>query len=160
MKQKSVPNAALFSEVRQLLAGGCNVTILARGNSMLPFIRDGVDKVQLAAVHAPGTGGQDSPFAPGDILLCEIAPGSYVLHRLLKCENGRLVLMGDGNLRGTESCAAGDVVARAVGIIRPDGCSVDCLSPSELRKARIWRRLLPFRRILLALWRRLRLRPL
>ena len=140
MKRKPVPNAALFSEVRQLLAGGCNVTILARGNSMFPFIRDGLDKVQLSAVR--------------------IESGHYVLHRLVRNENGILTLMGDGNLRGTEKCTAGNVVARAVAIIRPDGTTVSCSGHTEMQRARIWHRLLPFRRILLALWRRLHLNPL
>ena len=68
--------------------------------------------------------------------------------------------MGDGNLRGTEKCTAGNVVARAVAIIRPDGTTVSCSGRTEMQRARIWHRLLPFRRILLALWRRLHLNPL
>ena len=127
MKRKPVPNAALFSEVRQLLAGGCNVTILARGNSMFPFIRDGLDKVQLSAVRSPEEGG--CGFSTGDILLCEIESGLYVLHRLVRNENGILTLMGDGNLRGTEKCTAGNVVARAVAIIQGHASGTDC-SPS------------------------------
>ena len=43
MKQIPIPNVELFSEVRRLMAAGREVTILARGSSMLPFIRDGVD---------------------------------------------------------------------------------------------------------------------
>lgn len=158
MTRKTFPNAALFSEVRSLLAEGRDVTILARGNSMFPFIRDGLDKVQLSAVRSPEEGG--CGFSTGDILLCETEPGHYVLHRLVRNENGSLTLMGDGNLRGTEQCTAGDVVARAVNIIRPDGTAVSCSGRTEMQRARIWRRLLPFRRILLALWRRLRLHPL
>lgn len=160
MNRKTVPNAELFAEVRRLLGEGCRVTILARGNSMMPFIRDGVDEVELASPESGSSGSGGPVFAPGDILLCELAPGNYVLHRLLKAEEGRLTLMGDGNLRGTESCPASSAVARAVRIVRPDGRRVDCCSRVELRKARIWRRLLPFRRILLALWRRLHLPPL
>ena len=52
MKQISVPNAELFSEAGRLLSEGKEVTILARGNSMLPFIRGGVDKVTLVSVPA------------------------------------------------------------------------------------------------------------
>ena len=171
MKQISVPNAELFSEAGRLLSEGKEVTILARGNSMLPFIRGGVDKVTLASVPAavrlggggvPGTQGgegfQEAPsgIAPGDILLCEISPGHFVLHRLVRIDGERLTLMGDGNLRGVERCSRAHVIARAVRIIRPDGSSADCCSLSELRKARLWRRLLPLRRILLAVWRRTR----
>ena len=160
MKQISVPNAELFSEAGRLLSEGKEVTILARGNSMLPFIRGGVDKVTLASVPAAGRlGGGGVPGAqgsivPGDILLCEISPGHFVLHRLVRIDGERLTLMGDGNLRGVERCSRAHVIARAVRIIRQDGSSADCCSPSELRKARLWRRLLPLRRILLAVWRR------
>ena len=180
MKQISVPNAELFSEAGRLLSEGKEVTILARGNSMLPFIRGGVDKVTLASVPAAGRqdgggvpgaqggegfqgtqggeGFQETPsgITPGDILLCEISPGHFVLHRLIRIDGERLTLMGDGNLRGVEHCMRAHVIARAVRIIRPDGSSADCCSPSELRKARLWRRLLPLRRILLAVWRRTR----
>lgn len=169
MKQIPIPNVELFSEVRRLMAEGREVTILARGSSMLPFIRDGVDKVLLAPAYgsgenADGSGqaaepntadpGGSSAFSPGDILLCEVSPGRFVLHRLIGFDGGRLILMGDGNLRGTESCTPSGVIARAIAILRPNGSVVNCCSRSELRKARIWRRLLPFRRILLAVWRR------
>ena len=160
MKQISVPNAELFSEAGRLLSEGKEVTILARGNSMLPFIRGGVDKVTLASVPAAdgqgggGVKGTQAGISPGDILLCEISPGHFVLHRLVRIDGERLTLMGDGNLRGVERCSRAHVIARAVRIIRPDGSSADCCSPSELRKARLWRRLLPLRRILLAVWRR------
>ena len=119
-----------------------------------------VDKVTLASVPAAGRlGGGGVPGAqgsivPGDILLCEISPGHFVLHRLVRIDGERLTLMGDGNLRGVERCSRAHVIARAVRIIRPDGSSAVCCSPPELRKARLWRRLLPLRRILLAVWRR------
>lgn len=160
MKQISVPNAELFSEAGRLLSDGKEVTILARGNSMLPFIRGGVDKVTLASVPAAdgqgggGVQGTQAGISPGDILLCEISPGHFVLHRLVSIDGELLTLMGDGNLRGTERCTRAHVIARAVRIIRPDGSSAVCCSPPELRKARLWRRLLPLRRILLAVWRR------
>lgn len=141
-----MPNAELFAEVRRLLAEGRQVSILARGDSMVPFIRGGIDKVVLCA--------PDSNPSENDILLCEIAPGKFVLHRLTGFDGEYLLLMGDGNVRGTEKCTKDKVVAKAVRVITPDGTEVDCNSPSERRKARVWRRLLPLRRILLAVWRR------
>ena len=123
MKQISVPNAELFSEAGRLLSEGKEVTILARGNSMLPFIRGGVDKVTLASVPAAvrlggggvpgvqdgeGFPGAQAGIAPGDILLCEISPGHFVLHRLVRIDGERLTLMGDGNLRGVERCSRAD----------------------------------------------------
>lgn len=146
MKRISVPNAELFQEIRSLLSEGRKVTMLARGNSMLPFIRNGIDKVLLTP--------PEGEIAVGDILLCEVSPGRFVLHRLREFDGETLILMGDGNIRGTERCGKAQVVARAAAIIRPDGSSVDCRDRSELHKALIWRRLLPVRRLLLAVWRR------
>lgn len=146
MRRINVPNAELFAEVRRLLAEGRQVSILARGDSMVPFIRGGIDKVVLCA--------PDSNPSENDILLCEIAPGKFVLHRLTGIDGDCLQLTGDGNARGTEKCRKDNVVAKAVRVIRPDGTEVDCCSPSERRKARLWRRLRPVRRLLLAVWRR------
>lgn len=146
MKQINVPNAELFPEVSRLLSEGRQVTILARGNSMLPFIRDSIDKVLLTS--------PEGGIAVGDILLCEVAPGRFVLHRLVGLDGDTLILMGDGNIMGKERCSTSHVIARAAAIIRPDGSGTDCRSRSEMRKALIWHRLLPVRRLLLAVWRR------
>lgn len=146
MKQIRVPNAELFPEISRLLSEGRQVTMLARGNSMLPFIRDGIDKVLLTPA--------EDGINVGDILLCEVAPGRFVLHRLTGLDGDTLILMGDGNIRGTERCSVSHVIARAAAIIRPDGSTADCRSRAEMRKALIWHRLLPVRRILLAVWRR------
>ena len=153
MKQIAVPNTELLPEVRRLIDEGRQVVILARGNSMLPFIRDGLDSVKLEGVKG-------KELRIGDILLCEISPGRYVLHRLIRVEGESLVLMGDGNLRGTERCRTADVIARAVEIIRPNGATVCCDSPRERRRARLWYSMLPMRRYLLVIWKRLRLNPL
>jgi hypothetical protein len=62
--------------------------------------------------------------------------------------------MGDGNLIGRERCRREDVIGKAVKIMKKDR-EIDCQSPSHLRKAAIWRSLLPIRRYLLAIYRRL-----
>ena len=66
----------------------------------------------------------------------------------------RVVLMGDGNIKGVEVCAPADVKAVAVRISKPSG-EVDCLSKRHLRQAAIWKTLLPVRRWILAVYRRL-----
>ena len=140
-----LPNAFLFPEVARLLEEGCTVTLPAKGDSMFPFVAGGRDEVVLRKAATVRT---------GDIVLAEVPGKGYVIHRVYRIAEGQLTLMGDGNLRGVERCSRAHVIARAVRIIRPDGSSADCCSPSELRKARLWRRLLPLRRILLAVWRR------
>lgn len=144
---KEKPNELLIREIRRTLAEGKQVELKAKGNSMLPFIRDGRDSVLLE---------RPTKIRVGDILLGEYAPDSFVLHRFVRKENGRLVLMGDGNLRGEEKCFPGNIVARVVRIIRPNGRSVDCDAWAFRFRSGCWRLLLPVRRYLLAIIRRIR----
>ena len=95
-------------------------------------------------------------IAVGSIVLVRLQNGSYVLHRVYRLEKEAMVLMGDGNLYATERCRRNEVVGVAVKIIR-DGRFVDCTSRKELFRARVWRKLLPLRRVLLYLCRRWRI---
>ncbi|MBQ9451645.1 MAG: S24/S26 family peptidase [Bacteroidales bacterium] len=139
MNSLTVPNDILLEEVAAVLDEGREAVITPTGNSMLPFIRGGRDRVVLRR--------QDG-MAAGDIVLARIG-GRYVLHRVLGVSGTHLTLMGDGNIRGTESCMASDVIGTVVEIIRPDGRRC---SPG---KGRVWRALKPVRRYILAIYRRL-----
>ena len=140
METIEIPNAILLAEVSSCLDGGQDVVIRTKGSSMLPFIRGGCDSVCL---H------KESEVEVGDIVLAEIAPGQYVLHRVFAIDGDKLTLMGDGNLKGTELCRRGDVKGTVKEILHEDG------SRTVPGKGRLWRRLLPFRRIILGIYRRL-----
>ena len=139
MDRRILPGDVLLGEVAAVLREGREAVILPNGDSMLPFIRGGKDRVVLS---------RRENAAPGDIVLARIGE-RYVLHRVIARRGERLTLMGDGNLRGTETCAAADVLGTAVEIIRPGGCS------RQPGKARVWRTLRPLRRIMLAIYKRL-----
>ena len=139
MNSLTVPNDILLEEVAAVLDEGREAVITPTGNSMLPFIRGGRDRVVLRR--------QDG-MAAGDIVLARIGD-RYVLHRVLGVSGTHLTLMGDGNIRGTESCTASDVIGTVVEIIRPDGRRC---SPG---KGRVWRALKPVRRYILAIYRRM-----
>lgn len=139
MDKLVLPNEVFLEEVAILLDEGREVTLSPKGNSMLPFIREGRDSVVLRkepAVHK------------GDIVLVRL-PGRYVLHRIIREEGQRLTLMGDGNIRGgTESCTRADVLGTVKTILR-NGKAV---KPGD---GKFWARLLPFRRIILGIYRRI-----
>ena len=139
-------NVQYFSEVARLLAEGHSVTIPAKGRSMLPFIIGGRDSLVLVAAGS---------LCVGDIVLARLPERGYVLHRVYRLSGDSLTLMGDGNLRAVERCRVGDVVGKAVAILRDGHRRVDCASSAERRKARLWRHLLPLRRYLL--WAAVRL---
>lgn len=145
MTRKIMPNDILMGEVTRLVTEGEKVTLLTKGNSMLPFIHGESDSVLL---ESPGELSEDM------VVLAEVSQGSYVLHRILAIAGDKVVLMGDGNLKGKEVCRRSDVKAVAVKIIKPDR-EVDCMSTDHLFKVRIWKALLPVRRWILAVYRRL-----
>ena len=141
-----VPNDILLGEVKSMLAEGKDVVIPTKGNSMLPFIRGERDSVKLRKLDT---------LEVGDIVLAEISEGKYVLHRVFALEGDIVTLMGDGNLRGMEQCRRRNIAGTAITILRDGEKEVDCRSRKARRRAGRWRALLPFRRIILGIYRRI-----
>lgn len=143
----TIPNAIMLAEVNNLLQEGHNVVIMTKGNSMLPFIRGEKDSVELRRNVSP---------AVGDIALAQIAPGHYVLHRIIVIEGDRVTLKGDGNLRGTENCTLADICGTVEKIVTPSGKEKSCTTPGFARRSRCWNAL-PYiiRRYTLGLLRRI-----
>lgn len=141
-----LPNEVLLGEVSKLLAEGKSVILRTKGNSMLPFIKGGRDSVELL---------KRTNVLENDIVLARLAEGRYVLHRVIAIDGEKITLMGDGNIRGNEYCDISGVCGTAVSIIKENGQCTDCMSPGFIRKVRIWRRMLPLRRYLLWIYRKL-----
>ncbi len=139
MTKVQVPNSVLFEEVAAVLQEGREAVILPTGRSMLPFIREGRDRVVLRK--------KDS-YAVGDIVLV-CFDGRYLMHRIVAIDGDAVTLMGDGNLKGQEKGRTGDIIGTVTAIVRPDG------RRSVPGKGRLWRALKPVRRYLLAIYRRL-----
>lgn len=139
MTQIRMPNDILLAQAGNFLKEGREVILKAKGDSMLPFIRNGRDSVALHRCDEPQV---------GDIVLVRL-PGRYVMHRIISKSGDEYTMMGDGNVRGTESFCKEDVLGKVTRIIRPDGREI---IPG---KGRIWKSLLPIRRWLLAFYRRI-----
>ena len=139
MDKRIVANEILLEEAATLMQEGRDVTFTPLGSSMLPFIRGGKDAVRLRKMDDVNV---------GDMLLVRL-DGRYVLHRCIRKEGKRLTLMGDGNLVGTESCTTDDVLGTVVGIVKNG-------KERKPGDGRLWRTTLkPFRRYILAIYRRL-----
>ena len=141
-----VPNAILLGEVSRLLDDGKDVILMTKGCSMLPFIRGERDSVNLRKLDV---------LEVGDIVLARVKEDVYVLHRVFSVDGDAVTLMGDGNLKGKERCRRADICGTAIEILREGGKVVDCRGRKALALARIWRFLLPLRRYMLAVYRRL-----
>ena len=144
MMKKTLPNDVLLGEVSRLVETGETVALMAKGYSMLPFIVGGRDSVVL---ERPGE------LRIGMIVLSHVMGERYVLHRIIAIEGEKVTLMGDGNLKGVEICRRSDVKAVAFRIITPSR-EIDCHGTKHQRRAAIWKRLLPVRRLILAVYRR------
>ena len=143
-------NNIFFAEVEELLAEGKQVTILVRGNSMRPLLRDGRDKVVLRKAN-------DEDIKKGAVMLFRYR-GSHVMHRVTKIEGDVVVFEGDGNYKLQEVATRKDIVAIVEAIVRPSGRRIECssrrwrfLSFMWLSQARLERR------VILGIMRRLKL---
>lgn len=145
MTRTPISDEQIISDAVRLVSEGLAVTLLVKGRSMLPFILGGQDS---AVLTRPGE------LRSGDVVLARIDGRRYVLHRIIEVTADRVVLMGDGNIRGQEICRPEDVLARADEIVAADGTHRRLDTPKALRRARLWRRLLPVRRWLLAIYKR------
>lgn len=138
-----IANDILIPELARLVADEKEVRFTPSGVSMRPFIEGDRDSVVMRALkQTPQT---------GDIILARVqnAAGAttYVLHRLIRTENGKYVLQGDGNLAGEEYCQPEDIIAKVVQIECPNG------HRKLLTRGRLWYALRPIRRYLLKIYR-------
>lgn len=140
----NIPNAILMPEIALLLSQGRTVTIPLKGNSMRPYLVHRRDKALLVL---PGE------LKVGDVVLAEVRPRHYVLHRIVCIEqkNGDsiLTLRGDGNF-GTETCLASKVIAKARAFYRKGSDEAEYVTSFSYRAYTwFWMHTLPLRRYLL-----------
>ncbi len=138
-----LPNDAWLGEVSQMLREGKPYAIYVKGYSMRPFIEHTRDRVFLEK--------RDS-YNVGDAVLAQIAPGHYVLHRIIEKRGDHLILQGDGNVKGVEFCKEQDVSGVVTQYIRPHRI-ISADNPKLVRRIRLWRRLRPIRMYLLFIYR-------
>lgn len=135
----------IIQEAVRLVQDGVSVTFPVKGRSMIPFIFGGRESVIL---QKPGS------LQRGQVVLAQVGPDRYVVHRIIKVEPDRITLMGDGNIRGTESCTPSKVLAVATHVVDENGRRRPLDTRGQLLKARLWYGIRPLRRIILAILRR------
>lgn len=141
--KKEIPNKVLLGLARDMIREGHTATISVKGYSMRPFLEHQRDRVILAHPNV---------LRIGDAVLAEIAPDHYVLHRIIDIDGDELTLMGDGNVRGTETCNRWDVAGVVTHYLRPKR-TIPASDPRLRSRVRLWRALLPVRRYLLFFYR-------
>ena len=139
-----IDDSVILSEAVRLVNEGVEVTFPVNGRSMRPFIEGGRDSVVLV---------KPVDVKRLDVVLARTDDGRHVVHRVLSVDGGRVTLMGDGNLCGRETCGVDGVLAKVTHVVRPGGKRIPLEMPRMRVAAKLWVTLLPFRRILLKLYR-------
>ena len=89
----------------------------------------------------------------GDVVLAWVDDGRYVVHRIIRISGDEVTLMGDGNLAGTEHCRLADVNAKATHVVDAKERQHYLYTPWRCRAAKMWWRLRPIRRYILAIYK-------
>ena len=108
MNSIPIPNNILIPQVEELIKRDKEVIIRAKGNSMLPYIKDGKDSVVLA---------QPKDLAVGDIVLARVQE-RFVMHRIISITGKTCTMMGDGNIRGTEVFCKEDAIGKVIWLVQ------------------------------------------
>ena len=141
-----VNDEVILSEAIRLVNDGVAVTFPVNGRSMLPFIVGGRDSVILEK--------PTETLKVGDVVLAEVEGGRHVVHRIVGFDAGFGSLMGDGKLMGREHCREDQIKAKVSYVVFPSGKKRSLDSFKSRFLAKIWFELLPLRRWLLAIYRR------
>ncbi|MGE5417243.1 MAG: S24/S26 family peptidase [Acidobacteriota bacterium] len=83
-----VKAAELFPLISELIQQGQSARILVSGSSMYPFLRDGIDSVELVQ-------GDFDDLSRGDIVMIRRLDGAYVMHRIIKKNKDSFFMVGD-----------------------------------------------------------------
>lgn len=150
MRKITVSNV-FFAETAEALKKGHTVKLLVGGESMSPFIKGGMDLVEVI------------PFSPEEELPAWCCPffqweGRYMIHRYIGSEGDDCLMLGDGNIARIERVKKEDIIGLLRYIYHPDGTTQDCRDARWLKKAEWWYRLRFLRRWLLPLFKTLRIR--
>ena len=113
LKMKHIPNNIFFTWVEQEIKTGRSVRFRIKGQSMFPLLRDGKDEVILQPFLK-------EELAPMDVVLFKFKD-KHMLHRIIRKEDERLYIQGDGSFVAKEECTTNDVIGKVGIIVKPSG---------------------------------------
>lgn len=143
---REIDTCEYVTALRQLVLEGHEVSTRIAGSSMAPFLVHGRDTVFFRT--------PDRPLKPGDMVFYQRRSGQYVMHRVCKIKNGGYYLVGDAQTV-IEGPLDRDQIFGLVTRVRRKGRLIGPGSFWWFFFARIWRRMIPLRPYVLALYSRL-----
>lgn len=128
---------AIFPVVQDILEDGGKAVIIVTGGSMMPFLRENVDRVELSKAEY-------SQISRGDIVLILRDNGAYVLHRVIKKDESSFFMVGDNQQSIEGPLRPDQIIATATAVYRRDK-RIDCRNFLLKSLVNIWLALLPYR---------------
>lgn len=128
-----------------MLEEGIDVTLTITGNSMLPLLRHGKDKVVLCKCKADA-------LKKGDLPLYQRQSGQYVLHRIWAVHERTYDMVGDGQITIERGLPKQQILA-VVKKVERKGKWYDCRDWQYGWYVKLWGGMFPIRRVLLRLGR-------
>lgn len=125
-KVKNIKSAELFPAISEMLQNGQKVRITVTGNSMMPFLMENRDSVELSSTTI-----DDLHF--GQIALIRRNDGVYILHRIILKVKSSFYLAGDAQCWVEGPLLPDQLVALVTNMWRKD----KLISPSNI----IWQAL-------------------
>ncbi|MBR0540683.1 MAG: S24/S26 family peptidase [Clostridia bacterium] len=147
MDTKKIRLEDLAPVIEEELAAGGQFEISIKGTSMLPLLVQGRDTVTLTAVN--------EPLEKYDIPLYRRKDGGFVLHRVVKAENGCYTMCGDNQWVLEKGIEHSQVIGKVCKITRKGKCFETTNSRYKLY-CRVWQFLFPIRKYLIKIRGKLR----
>lgn len=140
---RKVDTYEYVSALRELVEEGHEVSVQISGDSMVPFLHG---KRDTAFFKAP-----DRELKVGDIVFFQRANGQYILHRIVKIENGNYYIVGDAQSDIEGPISRQQIFALATEVIR----NGKTLKPGDFKWTffeKIWIKVIPLRSKLIRLY--------
>lgn len=134
----------IFPLIREILQEGSGVCITVNGDSMYPFLRNGVDSVELAHIEY-------NTLKELDIVLVKRSPDEYVLHRVIKKEKDCFYIVGDA-LNWIEGPLFPNQLIAVTTVVWRKEKKISCCSRSWRVLSWIWTQCLPVRGFLIRIF--------
>jgi len=135
-----------ISTLRDLVREGHDVSLIVSGSSMSPFLIHHRDTIIFGPV--------EGPLRRGDMVFYERPTGQFVMHRVRRVCTEGLYLIGDAQTQ-TEGPLPPSCVFAIVKAVRRKGRLLDKKSWQWRFFATIWLRIIPFRPLIIKIYRRI-----
>ena len=133
--------------ISDILKTADRVRFTVKGNSMYPLLRGNRDQVDVVKCDK---------VRKYDIVLYRRENGAYVLHRVLKNQNGTLSIAGDFEQELEHPVYENQVIAKVDNVIRENGRVISCRNIFYRLYCTVWAKALKRRRRILRILKKLR----